>query len=198
MSVEIQKQIKSAFLLFVAMTLLTGIIYPLVVTGLAKLLFPWQANGSLIEHGGQKLGSALIGQAFSDPKYFWGRPSATSPFPYNATASSGSNSGLTNPEYLTLVKSRITHLSQNSSPTALIPLDLITASASGLDPDISPEAARFQVARIAQERGLPEASLNLMIEKAIKLRAYEILGDPRVNVLQLNLILDNRITGTSK
>ncbi len=198
MSTEIQKHIKPAFLLFVVMALLTGIIYPMAVTKLAQLLFPWQANGSFIEHGGRKLGSVLIGQAFSDPKYFWGRPSATSRFPYNATASSGSNSGLSNPDYLALVKNRITHFTQNPSSTTLIPIDLITASGSGLDPDISPEAAYFQVARIASARGLSEAALNLMIEQAIKLEASDILGNPRVNVMQLNLILDNRIAGARK
>lgn len=198
MSREIQKHFKPAFLLLAVMALLTGIIYPLTVTGLAQLLFPWQANGSLIEQGGKKLGSALIGQAFSDPKYFWGRPSATMPFPYNAAASSGSNSGISNPDYLTLVKNRISRLTQNSPPAISIPIDLITASGSGLDPDISPEAAHFQVARIALARGVTEASLNLMIENAAKQQTFEILGNPRVNVLQLNLSLDNRITSASK
>jgi K+-transporting ATPase ATPase C chain len=198
MTGEIQKQLKPALLLFAVMALLTGIIYPLAVTGLAQLLFPWQANGSLIEKGGKKLGSVLIGQAFSDPKYFWGRPSATIPFPYNATASSGSNSSISSAEYLAVVKGRISELTKNSPPAVSIPIDLITASGSGLDPDISPEAAHFQVARIASARKLSEESLNLMIEKAIKLRDFEIMENPRVNVLQLNLILDNQIAGDSK
>lgn len=195
---EIHQHIRPAFFLFIVVTLLTGIIYPLAVTGLAQLLFPWQASGSLIEHEGRKLGSVLIGQAFTDPKYFWGRPSATTPFPYNATASSGSNLGPFNPDFLTLVKGRIAHLNHNMSNTQLIPIDLVTASSSGLDPDISPASAYFQVPRIALARGLSEAALNLLVAEMIKPQTYQILGAPCVNVLQLNLALDKLIISNKK
>lgn len=189
------KQIKTAFLLLIFFTVLTGIIYPLVVTGVAQLFFPWRANGSFIVENNQPIGSELIGQQFTDPKYFWGRPSATSPFPYNAASSSGSNLGPSNPNLFATVKERITNL-KNADPQNqnLIPVDLVTASASGLDPEISPQAAFYQISRIAKARGLPKNEIQSLVLNSIKYRTLGILGEPRTNVLQLNLALDQLAT----
>ena len=185
-------QLKTGIILLVLMTLLTGFLYPLVVTALAELFFPWQANGSLIETNGQTIGSVLIGQQFTSANYFWGRPSATSPFPYNGKASSGSNSGPSNPVFLKMVGERVNHLKQSeASPSSLIPVDLVTASGSGLDPDISPVAALYQVARIAAVRHRPTAELQALIARHVKHSTLGFLGEPRVNVLQLNLALDD-------
>jgi len=186
------QQLKTGFMLLVLMTVFTGVIYPLVVTGLAQIFFPWQANGSLIEKQGKQTGSLLIGQSFSNPNYFWGRPSETKPVPYNGASSSGSNSGPSNPDFLTTVKQRINQL--KSFPTTdnlLTPVDLVTASGSGLDPDISPYAATYQVPRIAKERGISENALQTLITQHIKNRSLLLLGEPRINVLQLNIALDN-------
>ncbi|MBN2581301.1 MAG: potassium-transporting ATPase subunit KdpC [Pirellulales bacterium] len=185
--------IKPALLLFLVLTLVTGVIYPLVVTGLAQAVFPAQANGSLIDRDGQVIGSALIGQPFDDPKYFWSRPSATKPFPYNAASSSGSNLGPTNPELTETIRKRITALrAADPGNTSPIPVDLVTASASGLDPHISPAAAEYQAARVARLRGLTEKTVRKLIARHTEGRTFELLGEPRVNVLELNLELDGR------
>ena len=173
------------------MTLITGAAYPLVATGLAQLIFPRQANGSLIVKDGKPVGSALIGQSFTDPRYFWGRPSATSPNAYNASASSGSNQGPTNPALTDAVKQRIAALrAADPGNTAPVPVDLVTASASGLDPEISPAAAQYQLARVAQARGLSTSQVQALLNEYTRGRQLGVLGEPRVNVLQLNLALD--------
>jgi len=187
------KHLKPAIILFVLLTLLTGVIYPAVVTGLAQLLFPTQANGSLMtDSHGKVTGSALIGQPFNDPKHFWGRPSATSPFPYNAGASSGSNLGPTNPALLDAVKARLQIL-KNADPKnkAPVPVDLVTASASGLDPHISPAAADYQINRVAKARNIKPEVLHALIAKNTEPRQWGFLGEPRVNVLTLNLALED-------
>jgi potassium-transporting ATPase KdpC subunit len=172
-------------------TLLTGIIYPLFITGVSQVLFPHQANGSLIVQNGKVVGSQLIGQQFDDPRYFWGRLSATSPFPYNAASSSGSNLGPTNPTLLDEVKSRITDLkAADPTNTAPIPVDLVTSSGSGLDPDISVAAALYQVPRVAKARGLSEDTVRALVNQHTQGQQLGILGEPRVNVLELNLALD--------
>ena len=173
--------------MLVVMTVITGVAYPLVVTGIAQVAFKDQANGSLIEKDGKVLGSRLIGQPFSDPKYFWSRASATSPMPYNGASSSGSNQGPTNPALLDAVKDRIKALGSDARP---VPADLVTASGSGLDPHISPAAAEYQIPRIAKARGVPEEKLNELVQKHTEGRQLGILGEPRVNVLELNLALD--------
>jgi len=184
------KELKPAFVMLLALTALTGVIYPLLVTGIAQGLFAKQANGSLIERDGKPVGSALIGQPFSDPKYFWGRPSATGPVPYNAAASSGSNQGPLNPALEDAVKARIAALkAADPGQTAPIPVDLVTASASGLDPHISPAAAAWQAPRIARMRGLSIDSVRGLVEKHTEGRQFGVLGETRVNVLQLNLAL---------
>ena len=186
------KHLKPAIILFVLLTVLTGVIYPLVVTGLAQLLFPAQANGSLMTDGGGKpTGSRLIGQPFNSPGHFWGRPSATAPFPYNAGASSGSNLGPTNRALIDAVKARIQALKaadpDNKTP---IPVDLITASASGVDPHISPAAADYQVHRIAKARHIDPGKLRALVQSHTEGRQWGFWGEPRVNVLTLNLALD--------
>ncbi|MBP6356689.1 MAG: potassium-transporting ATPase subunit KdpC [Burkholderiaceae bacterium] len=185
------KELKPAFVMLLALTALSGIAYPLLVTGIAQGLFPDAANGSLIEQSGRLAGSALIGQPFSDPKYFWGRPSATSPTPYNAAASSGSNQGPLNPALEEAVKARIAALkTADPSQTAPIPVDLVTASASGLDPHISPAAAAWQAPRIARLRGLSFDSVRGLVAQHTQGRQFGVLGEARVNVLRLNLALD--------
>jgi potassium-transporting ATPase KdpC subunit len=185
------KELKPALILFGLLTVLTGLLYPALVTGLAQAIFPAQANGSLVVHGSQPVGSVLIGQQFSDPKYFWGRLSATGDHPYNAAASGGSNLGPTNPALLKQASDRIAALKAadpgNSQP---VPVDLVTASASGLDPDISIAAARFQAARVARLRGLSTDQVLALIDQHTQGRIFGLLGEPRVNVLELNLALD--------
>ena len=184
--------LRPALVLFFVLTLLTGVAYPLVVTGIAKTLFPEQAAGSLISRDGKTVGSALIGQNFSDLRHFWGRPSATSPMPYNAAASSGSNQGPLNPALVEAVKGRVDALrAADPGNTAAVPVDLVTASASGLDPHISPAAARYQVARIAKLRGLPAERVQALVDVQTEKPWLGVLGESQVNVLRLNLALDN-------
>ena len=187
--------IRNSLMMLLLMTLVTGVAYPLLVTGLAQLVFPGQANGSLIMRDGKPIGSALIGQSFTEPKYFWGRPSATSPQADNGTGSGGSNLGPTNPALTDAVKQRIAAL-QSADPgnRAPVPVDLVTSSGSGLDPEISPAAAQYQLARVARVRGLDEAQVRLLVEQATSGRQLGLLGEPRVNVLQLNLALDGLST----
>jgi potassium-transporting ATPase KdpC subunit len=183
--------LRPAALLFLLLTILTGIVYPLAVTVIAQLLLPHQAAGSLITRDGQTIGSALIGQSFSDPGHFWGRPSATTPQPYNATASNASNLGPLNPQLTDDIKARIAAL-QAADPgnRATVPVDLVTASASGLDPHISVAAANYQAARVARARGLPPRRVQALIAAHTEGRLLGVLGEPRVNVLELNLALD--------
>lgn len=184
--------LRPAILLFIILTLVTGVIYPAMVTGLAQILFPGQANGSLIvDHTGKTVGSKLIGQPFSHPNHFWGRPSATGPFPYNAGASSGSNLGPTNPALIDAAKTRIQALkAADPDNKAPIPVDLITASGSGLDPHISPAAAGYQISRVARIRNLKADQLHKLVDANTETRQLLFLGEPRVNVLKLNLALD--------
>lgn len=172
-------------------TIITGIIYPLAVTGLVQLLFPNQANGSIIIKNGKPVGSALIGQPFDDPKYFWGRLSATAPFPYNAAASSGSNLAQSNPALVEQAKARISALrNADSQAPASVPVDLATASGSGLDPHISRAAAEYQIQRVARLRGIDEAIVSALVAVNTEERQLGIMGEPVVNVLKINLALD--------
>ena len=185
--------IRPALVLLITLSVLTGLVYPAVVTGIAQLVFPRQANSSLIVKDGKVVGSSLIGQPFDDPKYFWGRPSATSPFPYNAASSSGSNQGPTNPALHDAVKARVEALrAADPDNKAPVPVDLVTASGSGLDPHISPAAALYQVHRVARARKLDDAAVQRLVEQHTEGRQLGFLGEPRVNVLQLNLALDGR------
>jgi K+-transporting ATPase ATPase C chain len=190
-------QLRPALVLFAALTLITGLLYPLVVTGVAQVLFPRQANGSLMLIDGKPVGSSLIGQPFDTPKYFWGRLSATSPFPYNAAASSGSNLGPTNDALIKAVQTRIDALKTADPDNPLpLPVDLVTASGSGLDPHISPASAAYQVRRVAHARGIEEAIVLQLVSQHTEGRQLGILGEPRVNVLALNLALDRHIKET--
>jgi K+-transporting ATPase ATPase C chain len=184
---------RAAIVSLAMLTVVTGIAYPLVVTGVAQVVFPYQANGSLIVKDGKTVGSALIGQPFDDPKYFWGRPSATSPFGYNAGASSGSNLSPTNPALISAVQGRVDALrAADPGNTAPVPVDLVTASGSGLDPHITPAAALYQVSRVARERKLSPDAVRTLVQRHIEGRFLGLLGEPRVNVLALNLALDGR------
>lgn len=184
---------RNALMLFLLMTVITGVIYPLVVTGAAQLLFPAQANGSLAMRDGKPVGSSLIGQSFTAPDYFWGRPSATAPTPNNGTASGGSNMGPTNAALTAAAAKRIADLrAADPGNDAPVPVDLATASGSGLDPDISPAAANYQVARVARARKLSTAQVQALVNKATSDRQLGVLGEPRVNVLALNTMLDGK------
>jgi potassium-transporting ATPase KdpC subunit len=186
-----KKLIRQCVVLFIAMTVLTGILYPLAATGLAQAMFHAKANGSLVEKDGKTIGSTLIGQAFSEPRYFWGRPSATTPNPNNGASSSGSNQGPTNPALTDAVKQRIDALKQvDPSNDASVPVDLVTASGSGLDPEISPAAAEYQIARVARMRNVDPAKVRELVAANTQGRQFGVLGEPRVNVLALNLDLD--------
>ncbi len=183
--------LRPALTLFAALSLVTGLLYPLAVTGLAQAIFPHQANGSLVEHGGKIVGSALIGQQFSAPGHFWGRPSATAPMAYNAGASGGSNLGPSNPALVDAVQARIAALrAADPGNQAAVPVDLVTASASGLDPHISRAGADYQAARVARARQLPEERVRALVAEHSEGALLGLLGEPRVNVLRLNLALD--------
>jgi potassium-transporting ATPase KdpC subunit len=187
------KEVRRAALMLIAMTILTGAAYPLLVTGIGQLVFPASANGSLIERDGRILGSSLIGQGFSDPKYFWPRLSATAPVPYNGGASSGSNYGPLNPSLDEAVQARVDAL-VNADPEHRkpVPVDLVTASGSGLDPHVTPAGARYQMARVAKARRLDPAVVEALVDAHTEGRQLGFLGEPRVNVLELNLALDAR------
>ena len=184
--------VRPAITLFVVLSVITGVLYPLLVTGISKAVFAHQASGSLLrDTQGQVVGSSLIGQNFTDPKYFWGRPSATSPMPYNAANSGGSNQGPLNPALIDAVKSRIEALkAADPGNTAPIPVDLVSASASGLDPHISLAAALYQAGRVARLRGLSDDAMRTLLADHTEGRLLGVLGEPRVNVLQLNLALE--------
>ena len=185
------KQLKPVFMVFLLLTVVTGIVYPLLVTGVAQLVFPEKANGSLMRSEGGYAGSELIGQPFDEPKYFWGRLSATPDFPYNSASSSGSNMGPSNPALVEAVKARVEAL-QKADPgnQSSIPIDLVTSSGSGLDPHISPAAALYQASRVARFRGLSEERVRTLVDQFTEPRQWGFLGEPRVNVLRLNLALD--------
>jgi K+-transporting ATPase ATPase C chain len=187
------KLIRQSLVMLLAMTVLTGVVYPLLVTGAAQLLFHDAANGSVIEHDGEPLGSALIGQPFADAKYFWSRPSATAPFANNPASSGGSNLGPTNPALTDAVRQRIDALrAADPDNAAPVPVDLVTASGSGLDPHISPASAQYQLARVARARGLPPARVAELVDRSTEGRQFGVLGEARVNVLKLNLALDGK------
>ena len=186
-----QSILRPALVLFAVLTLICGVLYPFAVTGIAQAAFPARANGSLIEKDGQVLGSALIGQQFTGAGYFWGRPSATGPMPNNGAGSGGSNQGPLNPALQEAVKGRIAALRETDpGNTAPVPVDLVSASASGLDPEISLAAAQYQAARVARARGLSQERVNALVDQHTQLRALGLFGEPRVHVLALNLDLD--------
>src|SRR5262247_2969555 len=186
-------QLRPALVILVALTLVTGVAYPLLVTGVAQAVFPYQAQGSLISKDGKLVGSALIGQPFDEPKYFWGRPSATSPFPYNAASSTGSNLSPTNPDLVKAVQGRVEALrAADPGNSAPVPVDLVTASGSGLDPHISPAAALYQAGRVARVRKLDEGVVRDLLARHTEGRLLGLLGETRVNVLTLNLALDGK------
>lgn len=188
------KELRPALVVFGLLTALTGAAYPALITGIAQAVFPDQANGSLVVEGGKAVGSRLIGQAFSDPGHFWGRPSATAPMPFNAASSGASNQGPLNPALEEAVKGRIEALkASDPTQTAPIPVDLVTASGSGLDPHISVAAAQWQAPRVARARNLPETQVRELISANTEGRQFGVLGEPRVNVLQLNLALDKPV-----
>jgi len=186
--------LRPALTIFAALSLVTGLAYPLLTTGIASAVFPHQAGGSLIERDGKVVGSEWIGQSFTSPQYFWGRPSATAPMPYNAAASGGSNLGPSNPALAEAIRARVDALKavdpDNAAP---VPVDLVTASGSGLDPHISPAAAAYQAARVARVRGLPRAEVDALIQAHTAKPALSVLGEPSVNVLTLNLALDKQL-----
>lgn len=195
---SMMSQIRTAIVLFVLLSAVTGLVYPLAVTGVAQGLFPAKANGSLILSRGRPVGSELVGQPFQDPKYFWGRLSATPDYPYNAASSSGSNLGPSNPVLVDAAKDRIEALHKvDPGNRAAVPVDLVTASASGLDPHISIAAARFQLARVARARALSEEEVGRLVDQFTEPRQLGLLGEPRVNVLALNLALD-KLSASSK
>ena len=183
--------LRNGIVLLLLMTVVTGIVYPAVVGGISALIFPRQAAGSVVERNGAPVGSSLIGQSFTQPGYFWGRPSATTPGPYNAASSSGSNQGPTNPALTDAAKQRIAALhAADPGNDAPVPVELVAASGSGLDPEISPAAAHYQVGRVARARGMDPAAVQALVDAKTQGRQFGMLGEPRVNVLELNLALD--------
>lgn len=185
------REVKTSCVMLLLFTMLTGIVYPLAMTGMAQVVFPAKANGSLIVRDSVVIGSELIGQPFDDPKYFWSRPSATSPYPYNGGASTGSNLAATNPAQIEAIRNRVAKLRESGVPADVaIPIDLVTASGSGLDPHISVAAAEIQVARVAQARGMTQDAVRNLVKQYTESRQFGILGEPTVNVLMLNLALD--------
>lgn len=188
-----KEQLRPAVMMVIVLTVLTGVVYPLAVTGLAQLLFSEQAHGSVIVRDGTVVGSRLIGQYVDKPEYFWGRPSATAPFPYNAAASGGSNLGPTNPVLIDAVKARVATLrAADSANEAPVPVDVVTASGSGLDPHISPAAALYQVTRVARARSVEDEDVKALVDRHTEGRQFGLLGERRVNVLEVNLALDER------
>lgn len=188
-----REQVRPALTLLAAFTVLTGLLYPLAVTAVAQLGLPREANGSLIVRDGRAVGSELLGQQFDDARYFWGRPSATGEYPYNAGAGAGSNLGPLNPKLQAAIVERIRRLhAADAGNTSRVPVDLVTASASGLDPHISPAAAEYQVARVARRRGLSVETVRVLVAAATEARQWGFMGEPRVNVLRLNLSLDRQ------
>ncbi|MBF0537026.1 MAG: potassium-transporting ATPase subunit KdpC [Nitrospirae bacterium] len=186
--------LRTSVIAFIVFTVMLGIIYPLAMTGIAQVAFPHEANGSIVIRDGKAVGSSLIGQPFSDPKYFWSRPSATTPFPYNAASSSGSNLGQNNPDLSKAIGERVSALrAVDPGNVEPIPFDLITSSGSGLDPHISPSAALYQVKRVARSRGVPEKDVYALLQSHTEERQLGLLGEARVNVLMLNLALDSRV-----
>jgi potassium-transporting ATPase KdpC subunit len=184
-------ELRPALVVFGLLSVITGIVYPAIVTVAGRIAFPEQVSGSVLERDGRAVGSALLGQPFSEPRYFWSRPSATSPQPYNGGASSGSNLGAINPALAEAVAARVAALrTADPGNERAVPVDLVTASGSGLDPHVTPAAARYQAARVARARGLDESELLALVERHIEGRTLGVLGEPRVNVLQLNLALD--------
>jgi len=189
------RQLRPAFLMLLALTLVTGVVYPLVTTLIGRVAFPSQVAGSVIERDGRAVGSRLIGQPFSSPQYFWSRPSATGPMPYNGAVSSGSNQGPLSPALAESVAGRIAALREaDPGNVGAVPVDLVTASASGLDPHTSVAASEYQVARVARARNLPPAEVAALVREHTEGRTFGVLGEPRVNVLALNLALDARVT----
>ena len=183
------RELRPALLLTVVMGIILGVIYPVVITGISKTIFPMQAEGSLVYQNGALVGSRLIGQAFSDPKHFWGRPSATVPQPYNGLGSGGSNLGASNPDLKSRIEGDLKHLRDGGEPDA-VPADLVEASGSGLDPEVSLAAALYQVRRVARARGLNEKRLEALVRDRAQGALFGVLGEARVNVLELNLALD--------
>jgi potassium-transporting ATPase KdpC subunit len=185
------RELRPALMVFLLLTVITGVLYPGVVTLIGQVFFSQEASGSVIERDGKAVGSSLLGQPFTSPKYFWSRPSATGPHPYNGAISSGSNQGPTNPALESAVRDRIAALrAADPGNTQPVPADLVTASGSGLDPHISPAAAEYQLPRVARERGLDQAQVRKLVQDATEGRTFGVLGEPRVNVLELNLALD--------
>ena len=192
------RELRVAFCLLLLLSLITGVAYPLLVTGIAQVAFPAQANGSLLGPAAAPVGSALLGQAFSDAGHFWSRPSATAPQPYNGLASGGANLGPTNPALLDAVRTRVAALRASDPDNhTLLPLDLVTSSASGLDPHISPAAALWQVGRVARARQADPAAVQALVQAAVEPRTFGLFGEARVNVLQLNLALERRFPAKS-
>jgi potassium-transporting ATPase KdpC subunit len=186
-------QLRLALTIFILLTVVTGVVYPLLVTGIAQMVFPYRANGSVMEIGGKAVGSELIGQPFDDPRYFWSRPSATDKFAYNSASSTGSNLGPTNPDHLKAVKERIETIRQaHPDQQGPVPVDLVATSASGLDPHISPGAAEYQSTRVAGSRGLTVENVRRLVAEHTEGRTFGVLGEPRVHVLRLNLALDEK------
>ena len=185
-----RNQCRPAFVLLLALTLITGVAYPAVVTAISRVAMPAKADGSMIECDGKAIGSSLIGQPFSDPRYFWPRPSATSPVPYNGAGGSGSNLAPSNPALTKAVVERVAALKAAVPAAGAVPVDLVTASGSGLDPHVSPAAAYYQLNRVAKARGIPPEAVRRMVEEHTQDRTLGVLGEPRVNVLELNLALD--------